>query len=371
MYLIRTSVIADAGSNPQDVEWIASGIGGKIDYLKSIVWMFAGLACMIGICYLDYSRIGKYARLLAGVWIVVMGLSVFKGAVSINGAAYGIPLLLGYVLPIRPFLYLIVPVYAAVLYSMRGNQQGYMGVVKAVLWQILPVWIILRIPNLSMALSVEFTFLILLSIAICKGWFKVNKRRTLTALWSIVILLPVAAITAMARLGYVHSYQKARISAFVHPDGNDAGTFWGTIRNMIRGAHLTGRGDYENVWFFNRDYMLTFIIHYYGILAAVIVTGIVGGILLWFLKKTGKQKNQLGMIMGTGCITVLMIQFAGYVLENLGYFPLSNNYCMFLTTGGSGMMISYMMLGILLSIYRYQNVLAEPQTMGRRDKIQS
>lgn len=371
MYLIRTSVIADAGSNPQDVEWIASGIGGKIDYLKSIVWMFAGLACMIGICYLDYSRIGKHARLLAGVWIVVMGLSVFKGAVSINGAAYGIPFLLGYVLPIRPFLYLIVPVYAAVLYSMRGNQQGYMGVVKAVLWQILPVWIILRIPNLSMALSVEFTFLILLSIAICKGWFKVNKRRTLTALWSIVILLPVAAITAMARLGYVHSYQKARISAFIHPDGNDAGTFWGTIRNMIRGAHLTGRGDYENVWFFNRDYMLTFIIHYYGILAAVIVTGIVGGILLWFLKKTGKQKNQLGMIMGTGCITVLMIQFAGYVLENLGYFPLSNNYCMFLTTGGSGMMISYMMLGILLSIYRYQNVLAEPQTMGRRDKIQS
>ena len=117
--------------------------------------------------------------------------------------------------------------------------------------------------------------------------------------------------------------------------------------------------------------MLTFIIHYYGILAAVIVTGIVGGILLWFLKKTGKQKNQLGMIMGTGCITVLMIQFAGYVLENLGYFPLSNNYCMFLTTGGSGMMISYMMLGILLSIYRYQNVLAEPQTMGRRNKIQS
>ena len=259
----------------------------------------------------------------------------------------------------------------AVLYSMRGNQQGYMGVVKAVLWQILPVWIILRIPNLSMALSVEFTFLILLSIAICKGWFKVNKRRTLTALWSIVILLPVAAITAMARLGYVHSYQRARISAFIHPDGNDAGTFWGTIRSMIRGAHLAGRGEYENVWFFNRDYMLTFIIHYYGILAAVIVTGIVGGILLWFLKKTGKQKNQLGMIMGTGCITVLMIQFAGYVLENLGYFPLSNNYCMFLTTGGSGMMISYMMLGILLSIYRYQNVLAEPQTMGRRDKIQS
>lgn len=49
--------------------------------------------------------------------------------------------------------------------------------------------------------------------------------------------------------------------------------------------------------------------------------------------KTGHQKNQLGMIMGTGCVVVLLIQFIGYVLENLGYFPLSNNYCLFLTTG--------------------------------------
>lgn len=108
------------------------------------------------------------------------------------------------------------------------------------------------------------------------------------------------------------------------------------IRNMISGAHLAGRGDCEKIKFFNRDYMLTFIIHYYGIFAAVLIIAIVGGILIWFLQKTGHQKNQLGMIMGTGCVVVLLIQFIGYVLENLGYFPLSNNYCLFLTTGEVG-----------------------------------
>ena len=37
---------------------------------------------------------------------------------------------------------------------------------------------------------------------------------------------------------------------------------------------------------------------------------------------------------GTGCVVVQKnwIQFIGYVLENLGHFPLSNNYCLFLTT---------------------------------------
>ena len=318
MYLIRTSILADAGNNPGDVEWIASGIGGNINYLKSVMWTIIGLACMIGICYFDYSRIGKYGKLLTGGWIVVMGLSLFMGAVYINGAAYGIRFLFGRVLPLRPFLYLIVPAYAATLYSMRRKKSGYSGVVKAILWQILPVWIILRIPNLSMAISVEVTFMILLSIAVWKEWFEVNRKRTLITLWSLVILLPAAGIGVFVKLDSVANYQMARLSAFIHPESND-GTLGGMIRNMISGAHLAGRGDCEKIKFFNRDYMLTFIIHYYGIFAAVLIIAIVGGILIWFLQKTGHQKNQLGMIMGTGCVVVLLIQFIGYVLENLGY----------------------------------------------------
>mgnify|MGYP000149237387 CR=1 FL=1 len=122
MYLIRTSILADAGNNPGDVEWIASGIGGNINYLKSVMWTIIGLACMIGICYFDYSRIGKYGKLLTGGWIVVMGLSLFMGAVYINGAAYGILFYLAGYYRCVHFLYLIVPAYAATLYSMRRKK---------------------------------------------------------------------------------------------------------------------------------------------------------------------------------------------------------------------------------------------------------
>ena len=44
-----------------------------------------------------------------------------------------------------------------------------------------------------------------------------------------------------------------------------------------------------------------------------------------------------------------------------GLFSAFDNYCPFLTAGGSGIMISYIMFGILLSIYRYQNVLVETE----------
>ena len=267
MYCLRTSALADVGNNPGEVEGITSGIGGNIDYLKNIAWTFAGLACMIGICYVDYSWIGKYAKRLAGIWIVVMGLVLF-----------------GMALPLRPLLYLIVPLYAAILYSMRSKKAGCIGIAKAILWQVFPIWLILRIPNLSMAVSVEFTFLILLSIAVWKDWFEVNRKRTLINMWSLVILLPAAGMTLMVKMGYVRAYQSARLSAFIHPEGNDAGSLWGTIRNMISGAHFTGRGDCEKIGFFNSDYMLTFVIHYYGILAAVLAIAVIGAVLIWFLQ---------------------------------------------------------------------------------------
>ena len=356
LYLLRMRITGDMGNDPAEVEWIASGTGGNIDYIKYLLWMIAGFGCMIGICYLDYSWIGKYAKILAGGWILLTGIGEFAGAVYINGATYGIRFVAGIVLPLRPFLYLIVPVYGAILYSMRNKKEGYMGVIKAVLWQVVPVWLILRIPNLSMALSVEFTFLLLLSIAVWKDWFAVNKKRTLAVLWGIAAFLPVISIAVFAKLGILQGYQMRRIQALVHMNTDEADTFTGALRKIIAGAHLVGQGDYKDFSFFNSDYMLTFLIHYYGILAAVLLILIIGSVLFWFLRKSRHQKNQLGMIMGIGCVAIIFIQFICYILENLGFLPMGNNYCLFLTAGGSGMLSGYLMMGILLSIYRYQNV---------------
>ena len=51
MYFIRTNVLSDAGNHAGDVDWAASGIGGNIHYLKSIVWTLLGLACLVVLCY--------------------------------------------------------------------------------------------------------------------------------------------------------------------------------------------------------------------------------------------------------------------------------------------------------------------------------
>lgn len=111
------------------------------------------------------------------------------------------------------------------------------------------------------------------------------------------------------------------------------------------------------------DFMLCSVAGYYGILAAVILAGVLLFLLLRFLQISIRQRNQLGMMMGTGCAVVFLIEAGFYFLNNLGIIYLGN-YCPFFSYGGTGTIVTYILMGILLSICRYQNVAPERKTAG-------
>ena len=64
--------------------------------------------------------------------------------------------------------------------------------------------------------------------------------------------------------------------------------------------------------------MMLGIAGYCGILVMVLCIAIIAGLLCWFLRSALKQKNQLGMMMGFGCVMVLAIQFLLSLLANIG-----------------------------------------------------
>lgn len=66
------------------------------------------------------------------------------------------------------------------------------------------------------------------------------------------------------------------------------------------------------------------------------------------------------MVMGTGCTALFLIQTVVFILENLGGVGNMGIYCPFFGTGRAGMLTSYILLGLLLSICRYQKTAPEP-----------
>ena len=179
-------------------------------------------------------------------------------------------------------------------------------------------------------------------------------------------------ITAVLILFYGDEYQKSRLLFYLSPltgSGPQDMISYAMVyvREILGNSRLVGAGDamVPDVSFLPElsDFLLVNVARYYGILAAVILSGLLLFLLLRFLRLSLRQRNQLGMLMGTGCAAVFLIETAFYFLNNCGVMYLGN-YCPFFSYGGSGGIVMYLLLGLLLSICRYQNTAPERKTAG-------
>ena len=349
--LIEAKVVEAGGYN-----WLGS---------KNLLFLAAGLVIMIGVCFLDYTRIGKYAReIMIAVDALVFGGIMFNATV-INGAGnyVWIPVI-GYI-TIEYILLLTVPLYAGVLYAYRG--QGYRAVVKGALWMILPVWLAFRIPRLTTAVTLALSFVLMLVIAVWRNWFRIPRKKTLAGIFAGTVIAP--AMVGAYYWFFGASYQQERLRMILTRDPNESGAGYtvGVIRQLLGDSRIAGPGNLSleasQVPVF-QDFVLSGVIAYYGILAAVIFVGLLLFLLVRFLKISLGQRNQLGMLMGAGCSVLFLVEAAFYLLTNLGVIYVGT-FCPFLSYGGTGTIVTYILLGLLLSIYRYQNTAPERKPVPR------
>lgn len=319
----------------------------------------AGWIVMIGVCYLDYTRIGKYAGLLMIGGCVGVRLLAAVYATPVNGADCF--QFAEYSVSVRMVCFLFLPLYGAVLYQYRGL--GYRGIIAGILWMIPSLLIPLLDGGIMVVIIVGSTYLIMLTVAICKGWFQVPKKLTAAGVWLGVIFLNYAWVNYIMHWGA--PYQAARLKAFEDPFIFRTGVTSTAVmmRKLLAGSRLIGTKagfmkDAEGIMW-PGDYTLSLICAFYGILAAVILAAGITLLFLHFFQMSVKQKNQLGMIMGTGCSTVFLVQMLLYIMGNMGLLLSGASYCPFLGYGGNATIITYILLGILLSIYRYENVVFE------------
>lgn len=319
-------------------------------------WLLAlSFLVMILVCFADYTRIGVHAKAITVALFMIILAAMTFFSVPVNGAKFwlvapwGIP----FSINVQMLVLLFAPLYGAVLYTYRGR--GYDALLPGLLWMLPGMFPALMIPSMMTAVTLFFSYVIVLSAAVAKGWFKVKRKAVLPALWSGVILLPVTVCFVV--LNHTGGYRTERIRALVDSESPMSYQLR-AVRQMIAGSNWLGTGSGTPLAGEVSDFTLTYTIYYYGILAGILLVSLILFLFLRFFRISFRQKNQLGMIMGTGCSAVLMVQLAMYLAGNLGLINLSS-YCPFLNYGGSGMVVSSVLYGLLLSIYRYEKVMPE------------
>lgn len=334
--------------------------GFSYDYFSGhILHTVFGFFMMLAVYRIDYSILGKY-----GKWIGLglIGLLFFLSYVfggSVNGASRFL-----YIgnqsMTLNSWTYFFLPLYAAILYQYRGS--NFHGLIKSILWMLPVIIFTLSLPGSSLSFTMLIMMSLLLSIAVCKDWFDVNKVCFLSAFWSALLLYPITFLLLGIKFGWLNDYQKIRLFTFFGHGSAEYNYISLTLKKYMQSSHLIGLGaDHisEVLPAYRSDYILASVASYYGVLASVLIITL----LLFLIDKifhiAAQQKNELGMMIGYACGIIFAAATILNILSSSGLISCSFTCLPFLSSGGSNNVVFYMLIGLVLSIYRYKNILPD------------
>lgn len=328
-------------------------MGYYLTHMSNTMYIL-GFICMVIIYYIDYTAIARISKILGAAMIAACIYCMFWGK-YVNGARIWISLL-HFTISIDSLMLLYIPIYAAIMYQYRHTGRG--GFIKSLLWMICPIVIIFRLPGLTTSIVLAISMMTLLTLAIINGWFKIHKTAALIGIWSIFVGIPFVAGTVMYVSHMMADYQIMRIKAFLTNSG-DANYLTNILRTAFYNSKFIGNSGADvisTVPSYNSNYIFTYIAATYGVMVAVLIGCILAALIISIFAIARRQKNQLGMMMGCGSGMAIMVTTVINILVNMGLLPPTRTILPLISGGGSMILVMYILVGIVLCIYKYKNI---------------
>ena len=342
------------------------------DYiLNAVLYTVIGIAVIIGTCMLDYTFLGKHPLTL---WFLICAFSFINFISYENGwglwfSSYRTAYAMIYYL-----LTLMLPVFAAVVFSLRRHT--FSAFVKCIGLAVLGL-LSTGLAYVSAMIEYVLCILIILSVAVLKGWFIplsdpkafMKKLLQLAILWIPSIVFPTfiifSALFWTDSTSLLAPYQSFRIQAMfgLLEDAEYTVNYALTaVRQLLSEASFLGNQELPLTTLpaIQNNYIITSIVTYFGIGAAVVILLLIG----WFLCKAFhislRQKNQLGSIISIACSGALLLKSCIYLCSNLGITMLFSQMSMpFLSFGLMNTIINAVLTGLLLSVFRNTDIISE------------
>ena len=329
---------------------------------RQCVFTVGGFAVILAVNFIDYSILGRFGH----VAYILLTIAFFIGKLLI-------PYVNGRIPAMSALVYLYVPLFAGVLYQLWGR--GYVAVVMDIVIIFATTFFAIVFSNNIVAGANIFFILIFLTItAVRNDMFRVNKR-CVSVIFAVIAFLPVAA-SAVYINSMGLSFKRERIQGFLHPNQykTTSGYIYTVIREMLGSLRPIGEGSaidiyepgyhgYEMIDAIG-DLVPLRIMYTYGILAGFFLLFLFVIFIVSAVKIVRSQKNQLGRLVSVSCFLVLFGNFFEGFLMNFGLFPVTTVLIPFITYGGSTVLLYSVLIGLLLSVHRYENVIGVDKSIS-------
>lgn len=321
--------------------------------IRQCIYAVVGIAFMFGLARVDYSR---FRELRVGLYTAMIGSIVLVLALgeATRGSRRWIEL------PFFTFqpselgkLLLILALAAFALERVRHTSEAQ-RTARLLMLGVVPGFIVFLAPDLGSGLVYGVITLAVLFIA-GVSW------KHFAALGAVAVAAVAFVLVIAPALGtpILEPYQEERITSFLNPseDPRDSSYQINQALIAVGSGGKTGRGDdatQSQAGFLperHTDFIFAVVGERFGFVGAAFLLSLYA-LLIWrALRILTLSKNLYGAMIAGGIAAMLMFHLFVNVGMNVGVAPITGIPLPLMSSGGSSVIVTFMALGILQSIY--------------------
>ena len=320
---------------------------------KAALWAFLGLILMFITASIDYRRIRRWTPVLYGLSLLLL-LAVLVAGQSVNGAKAWIALPGGFQVEPSEFAKLGLILSVAWLLSRRNLPTGRPTINDVLLTFLAAAPLIALVekePALGVTLVLVFT---LAGIIVVSG---------VRIFWVLGGLAAAAGVIyEVTKLHLLKSYQIDRLTAFLHPGQDLAGTGYNGLQAKIAigsgGMHGLGlfHGTFTGGNFVpsvQTDFIFTVAGEELGFIGCAAIVAMLAFIVLRAIRAAQRADDMYGMLVAAGVAVWFAFQSFVNIGMTIGIMPITGLPLPFVSYGGSAIFADMIAIGLLQSVRRH------------------
>jgi rod shape determining protein RodA len=400
----KASSLNQASLIPEDIQWdwltpfcllilsilsilfihSAQAYGGGNYWKMQILWCVIGFSLYWTVAFINYQIWMRYAHLL--YFGVILSLFLVFAGPMIYGARRWIDFGLFKVQPseIAKWSTMIFGASLLARSKVGDMQDSLKGILKVAGCFALPMFLIFLQPDLGSTLVFPPIAFSLLYVARMPTKFFVSTFVVFVVLLGLLGFdlyhyyqyklenpKPSDVVVAYEETSLLplKDYQRKRILTFVAPEVEDphgVGSNWNRIQALIAVATggVSGKGlgegmqaklGYLPTAVAHNDFIFAVIAEESGLLGGVLVVGMLCLVVFGCLRVAARAADRFGSMLAVGVSVLLMTHIFINIGMTIGITPITGLPLPFLSYGGSFMVVCFLMLGMVQSVFHHRN----------------
>ena len=315
---------------------------------RQMISLGIGIIGMAVITLFDYRLYRAWSLLLYGASLLLL-VFVLVGGEVINGSQAWLVIGGFQFQPSELAKVSLIVMLATLFHERREESLGMRALVEALAIAALPMLLILLQPDFG-------TFLVFVAIVFGVLLLARVRLRYMVAL----AVIGIAAFVVMLQSNTLEDYQVARLTSFINPDAADPDDIYNVSQAQIAigSGQFAGQGLFEGsqtklsyVPENQTDFIFTVVGEELGFLGSSVLLALFA-LLLWrAIRIAALSRDAFGTLVAGGIIAVFAFQVFINVGMAIGIMPVTGLPLPFVSYGGTSLIGSYLMVGLLLNVH--------------------